>query len=143
MKKNLTFDPKAWSTMLHDARNAFPFECCGFLYGLETADGMRAFAEAVPVENAQVGDQKRRFAIHERDYMKAEKHALRTGTTLLGIYHSHPVHPAVPSIHDLRVALPYFSYLIVSVYPEGVDHVRSWQLNETGQFFEEFISNKS
>ena len=137
MKLPLHLEPAAWEVVRADAVRAFPDECCGFLFGLESADG-RQITESLPVENAQTGDKRRRFAITERDYLRAERHAAGRGLQLLGIYHSHPRHPAVPSIHDLRVALPYFSYLIASVYPEGVHHARSWQLTDDGRlFFEE------
>ena len=138
MKAPLTFEREPWAVVEADALRSFPNECSGFLFGHETDQG-RHFTEALPVENAQTGDQRRRFAIDQRDYLRAERHALATGTQLLGIYHSHPRHPAVPSIHDLRVALPFFSYLIASTYPGHVERVRSWQLNEAGRFFEEPI----
>ena len=91
------------------------------------------------VTNSKEGDQRRRFAISDMDYLRAERHAAKEGLTLLGVYHSHPLHPAIPSEHDLAVALPYFSYIIVSVQPEGTDHVRSWQLDDSRQFDEEHI----
>ena len=138
MNHLLTFDASAWAAVETEAMRAFPDECCGFLFGQETEQG-RHFSAILPVRNASSGDQRRRFAIHPADYLHAERHALREGMVLLGIYHSHPLHPAVPSIHDLRVALPYLSYLIASTYPEGVERMRSWQLNEAGRFFEEPI----
>jgi len=58
--------------------------------------------------------------------------------TLLGIYHSHPDHPAVPSKHDLKQAVPFFSYLILSTEQERVKKVTSWQLYHE-QFEEEEI----
>ena len=91
------------------------------------------------IQFSKEGDQRRRFAISDKDYLNAERHAAREGLTLLGVYHSHPLHPAIPSEHDLAVALPYFSYIIVSVQPEGTAHVRSWQLDESRQFAEEAI----
>ena len=57
----------------------------------------------------------------------------------LGCTTAIPLHPAIPSEHDLAVALPYFSYIIVSVQPEGTAHVRSWQLDDSRQFDEEHI----
>lgn len=134
MKRPLHLEPAAWDVVRADAERAFPDECCGFLFGLES-NACRQITESLPVENAQTGDKRRRFAITERDYLRAERHALANGLQLLGIYHSHPRHPAVPSIHDLRVALPFFSYLIVSAYPEGVHHARSWQLTDDGRRF--------
>ncbi len=72
--------------------------------------------------------------------MLAEKFALENDLHLLGIYHSHPNHPAIPSEHDRVAALPYFSYVILSVKPETIDHIRSWQLNDASQFEEEVFS---
>jgi proteasome lid subunit RPN8/RPN11 len=124
--------------MKSHGEDAFPNECCGFFYGEEN-DGFRVVTLAKRIENVKEGDQRRRFEISGKDYLKAERYAAKEGLTLLGIYHSHPVHPAIPSEHDLAVAMPWFSYLIVSVEPEGVDHVRSWQLTTDREFEEETI----
>jgi proteasome lid subunit RPN8/RPN11 len=62
--------------------------------------------------------------------MKAEQYALLYDTTLIGVYHSHPQHPAIPSEHDLKQALPFFSYIIVSVLDGKSDNLFSWRLNE-------------
>ena len=134
----LDIDPKALRAMTDHAEAAFPNECCGFFYGTE--DGtVRSVTISTEVTNSKEGDQRRRFAISDMDYLRAERHAAKEGLTLLGVYHSHPLHPAIPSEHDLAVALPYFSYIIVSVQPEGTDHVRSWQLDDSRQFDEEDI----
>lgn len=128
----------AMNEMKSHGEDAFPNECCGFFYGEEN-DGFRVVTLAKRIENVKEGDQRRRFEISGKDYLKAERYAAKEGLTLLGIYHSHPVHPAIPSEHDLAVAMPWFSYLIVSVEPEGVDHVRSWQLTPDREFEEETI----
>jgi proteasome lid subunit RPN8/RPN11 len=128
----------AMNEMKSHGEDAFPNECCGFFYGEEN-DGFRVVTLAKRIENVKEGDQRRRFEISGKDYLKAERYAAKEGLTLLGIYHSHPVHPAIPSEHDLAVAMPWFSYLIVSVEPEGVDHVRSWQLTPEREFEEETI----
>jgi proteasome lid subunit RPN8/RPN11 len=59
---------------------------------------------------------------------------------MLGIYHSHPNHPAIPSERDRLAAQPYFSYVIISVMKGKTDQIRSWRLNETSHFEEENIS---
>jgi proteasome lid subunit RPN8/RPN11 len=125
--------------MLDDAIHCFPDECCGFLFGTEN-ENIRSFTKILVVENTKEGDKKRRFSITPRDYMKAETLASELDLTLLGVYHSHPVHPAIPSEHDLSVAMPYFSYVIVSVYGENDIHVRSWKLNDERQFEEELVA---
>ena len=75
------------------------------------------------------------------DYMKAERYADEKGFKLLGIYHSHPNHPAKPSVHDLNQAFPFFSYIIVSVNDGKHDDITSWQLDNNGEFQEEKIIN--
>ena len=132
----------ALETMQLHAQQDFPNECCGFLYGEET-DGERIIMLAKPVLNNKEGDQRRRFEISPLDYMRAEQYALNNGLTLLGVYHSHPQHPAIPSEHDLKQAMPWFSYIILSVMDGKTDHLRSWQLNEDKtNFIEEKISHK-
>lgn len=120
------------------AKYDFPNECCGFLYGSE--HGERLIKHHTPVHNVKIGDKQRRFLIDPLDYIKAEKFALEQGIDLLGIYHSHPLHPAIASEHDLAQAVPYFSYVIVSVFPETVREIRSWRLSEESHdFLEETI----
>jgi|SRR5579863_496504 len=128
------------SEMKTHALNTFPDECCGFLYGIEQTGGNRVITKILEVNNSKTGDKKRRFEISGKDYMLAEKFALENDVLLLGIYHSHPNHPAIPSEHDRVAALPYFSYVILSVKPGKIDHIRSWQLNEESQFEEEVFS---
>jgi proteasome lid subunit RPN8/RPN11 len=122
------------------ALSAFPDECCGFLYGSEHMDGNRLITKILEVNNSKTGDKRRRFEITGKDYMLAEKFALEHELALLGVYHSHPNHPAIPSEHDRVAALPYFSYVILSVTAANIDHIRSWQLNDASQFEEEIFS---
>jgi proteasome lid subunit RPN8/RPN11 len=122
-------------TLITHGEASYPQECCGFLYG---KDGeIRQLRIARAVANAVAEDQQHRFEIDPRDYLKAEKYATASGMELLGIYHSHPNRPAIPSQHDLGKAVPYLSYLIVSVKEGKADHIRSWRLDHTGKAFDE------
>jgi len=113
-------------------------KCVGFFYGIEGED--RQVLVAREVKNVKEGDQRRRFEVDPYDYLNAEKFAEKNGLTLLGIYHSHPNHPAIPSEHDLKQAVPYFSYIIISVMDGKTANVSSWQLNiQSNQFEEEKI----
>lgn len=131
--------PSARQIMETDARNAYPDECCGFMYGAEAADGNRDVTVAVPVHNSATENRKRRFEVSAKDYMQAERYAIDNNLQLLGVYHSHPNHPAIPSEHDRVAAQPWFSYVIISVIDGQVDHSRSWRLNDNNQFEEETI----
>jgi proteasome lid subunit RPN8/RPN11 len=124
------------------AIQTFPDECCGFLFGTELADGNRIISTVREVDNAKAGDRRRRFEITGKDYMQAEQFALDSRLILLGIYHSHPLYPAIPSEHDRIAALPYFSYVILSVIQDRVDHIRSWRLTENSTFEEEIFSTE-
>src|SRR5690554_5085356 len=93
-------EPGASKTMNDDATNAYPDECCGFMFGSEGNAGNRTVSCAVPVHNASVENRGRRFRISPRDYLNAEQYALDNDLMLLGVYHSHPDHPAAPSEHD-------------------------------------------
>lgn len=126
-----------------DALHAYNDECCGFLFGAENEKGDRVISAAMAVHNSSGENKTRRFVISPQDYLKAEQHALQRGLDLIGIYHSHPDHPAIPSEHDRVAAQPWFSYIIISVDKTGVRDTRSWRLNEQSVFEEEFLTDLS
>ena len=130
--------PEAYKIMENHAQFSFPDECVGFIFGFETGQ-KRIITRAIQTCNVKEGDKRRRFEISPLSYMKAEKYALQHDLTFLGIYHSHPLHPAVPSAHDLKQAMPFFSYPILSITPGEKTILRSWQLTDEEKFAEEFI----
>jgi proteasome lid subunit RPN8/RPN11 len=138
----ILIEHSAEKIMNDDALHAFPDECCGFMFGFEDAAGNRVVTEALPINNSAIENRKRRFEIAPRDYMKGEKYAVDKDLQLLGIYHSHPNHPAIPSEHDRIAAQPWFSYVIISVGDGEIKNSRSWVLNEDTQFEEEEYSNQ-
>lgn len=128
--------------LIRDALRTFPDECCGFILGKET-ESNRDIEEIIIVNNSKEGDKRRRFEITAKDYLKAEQYADSKNLTLLGVYHSHPNHPSVPSEHDRVVAQPYFSYIIVAVKENEFVSLQSWTLNDNFQFEEEEILIKT
>lgn len=137
----LVIEQTPLNEMRQDALETFPDECCGFFFGKDT-DGGRIILKSLVVNNSKEGDKRRRFEISAKDYLSAERFADENGVQLLGVYHSHPNHPAIPSEHDRVAAQPYFSYIIISVKENEVADIRSWQLNEDFQFEEEKINNQ-
>ncbi len=124
--------------LIDDALRTFPDECCGFLLGSDNGDE-RTIDEIIIINNAKEGDKRRRFEITPKDYLKAEQYAEAHNLTLLGVYHSHPNHPSVPSEHDRVVAQPFFSYVIIAVWENEWRSIQSWLLNDDFQFEEEKI----
>ena len=137
----IVIEQKPLDEMYQDALKSYPDECCGFFFGNETGEE-RIFTRIVVVNNSKEGDKRRRFEIAPKDYLDAERYADEIEVQLLGVYHSHPNHPAVPSEHDRVAAQPYFSYVIISVKENEIADLRSWQLNENLQFEEEKIENQ-
>lgn len=134
----LIIDPQVCDYIYKDAIETFPNECCGFLYGKEKTDRFINLAQRT--NNSKDGDKSRRFEISPLDYIRAEKYALENDLQLLGIYHSHPNHLAIASKHDLEKALPFFSYLIVSIMNGKIEDLKSWKLKEEKkEFLEEEI----
>ncbi len=56
-----------------------------------------------------------RYLITPQDMLAGEIEADRLGLDVVGVFHSHPDHPNLPSEFDREWALPWFSYLITSV----------------------------
>ncbi|MGC4039188.1 MAG: M67 family metallopeptidase [Chitinophagaceae bacterium] len=134
----VSIEQAAFDEMIVDAVGTFPDECCGFIFGYENNEG-RTISRILVVDNSKEGDKRRRFVISPKDYLKAERFADENNLQLLGVYHSHPNHPAIPSEHDRVAAQPWFSYIILSIIDGEFNHIRSWQLNNEQQFEEEKI----
>ncbi|MBK9927859.1 MAG: M67 family metallopeptidase [Anaerolineales bacterium] len=112
---------------------AYPGEGAGFLLGVEGE-----VKDILPLENAREEEARyNRFLLTPEDYMKAEMKAMELGVDLIGVFHSHPDCPNVPSEYDREWAQPFFSYIITRV-DEGrsVSH-RSWRLVEDRTTYEE------
>ncbi len=129
---------KALEKMQEHAEKTFPNECCGFMFGEDGSE--RIIVSIMSTKNTRHGDQRRRFEISALDYINAEKYALENNIVLLGVYHSHPNHPAKPSKYDLNQAVPYFSYVIISVMDGKEEKTTSWRLNKNEEFEEEYIT---
>jgi proteasome lid subunit RPN8/RPN11 len=66
-----------------------------------------------------------------------EDAAARGGLDVLGFYHSHPDHPAIPSAFDRDHAWPWYTYVIVPVEGGEAGAPRAWQLKQDRHHFDE------
>lgn len=112
---------------------AYPEEGAGFLIG---AAG--EVKEILPLPNAREDEARRnRFLFTPEDYLAAELKTESLGLSLIGVFHSHPDCPNVPSEYDREWAQPFFSYIITRVDAgKSVSH-RSWKLAEDRSRYEE------
>ncbi len=114
----------------------YPEECCGVLFG-RLNGGEKIVEDCFPLENARKENRQRRFLITPDDYLKAEKESQERKCSILGFYHSHPDHPALPSQYDLEHAWPGYSYVIVSVKQGEPKIMTSWVMSEDRTKFQE------
>ena len=105
---------------------AYPAECCGAIVG--QADGAKRAGNLVPLANRRT-DDPHRYLIDAEQMRKVERDAKAAGWEVLGFYHSHPDHPAVPSEFDTVHAWPWYSYVIVQVTQGHALQVASWVLH--------------
>ncbi|MGE5643430.1 MAG: Mov34/MPN/PAD-1 family protein [Byssovorax cruenta] len=112
---------------------AYPEEGAGFLIG---EDGQ--VKEIIALSNAREdGARHNRFLFTPEDYLHAELTADRLGLSLIGVFHSHPDCPNVPSEYDREWAQPFFSYIITRVDDGKAVNSRSWRLLEDRSEYEE------
>jgi proteasome lid subunit RPN8/RPN11 len=111
----------------HGAR-AYPAECCGALVG-RVEGATKEVVRLAPAVNRRT-DDPHRYLISPDDLRRLEADLRLEGLEIVGYYHSHPDHPAVPSGFDTEHAWPWYSYLIVRVEQgQGLD-AASWTLDD-------------
>jgi len=116
----------------------YPYECCGLLLGHFAGDGAKVCAELFPISNAREEDAKRnRFLIRPEELLRGEQLAAAKGLDIVGFYHSHPDHPAVPSAYDLEHAWPVYSYIVVAIKSGHAEELRSWEMQTDRTRFDE------
>ncbi|MBN2044910.1 MAG: M67 family metallopeptidase [Anaerolineales bacterium] len=120
--------------------SAYPEEGAGLMLGWEEND-IREVTAVFRLSNAREKTARHnRYLITAQDMIAGEKEADRLGLDVVGVFHSHPDHPDLPSEFDREWALPWFSYLITSVRAGEAVGSRSWRLSEDREsFFEENI----
>jgi len=137
------------------AESTYPEECCGLLLG-HLSGSAKTLIEVLPTENtwddeaaeafqsiegsAKLESSKRsRFSIAPIVMLNAQKDARDRNLDIIGVYHSHPDHPAVPSEFDQAIAWSKYSYIIVSVQDGLACDLKSWSLDDDHQFQPEEI----
>jgi proteasome lid subunit RPN8/RPN11 len=120
------------------AEEAYPDEGAGLLLGSVESGDRRRIARVVSLANRwEAGARHHRYLLEPRDLMAAEDRAEMEGLLIVGIFHSHPDHPAQPSAFDLEQALPFYSYLITRVDSGTVVESRAWRLADNRSRFDE------
>jgi len=109
--------------MLEHARDELPNECCGFLLG--TSDRIEQVTRAT-----NLTPRPSWYEVDPRDHFAVIRRSRREGRIVVGVYHSHPNAPAIPSASDLkRATYAEYLYVIVSLMAEpAADEIRAYRL---------------
>ncbi len=109
---------------------AYPEEGAGLILGTARADDRTATALSPWPNSFRPDSRRRRYLITAEDMLEAEERAERLGVDVIGVFHSHPDHPAQASEFDREWAMPFYSYVITSVSNARAVESRSWRLDE-------------
>ena len=122
------------------AQKDYPYECCGILLG-KFENGEKTVTQVLEILNEKEDENKHnRYLIPSSKILETELYAIKNGLDIVGFYHSHPDHSAIPSAYDVEHALPVYSYLIVSVYDaKAIDFTISVLSTDRAKFENELI----
>ncbi len=124
---------KAW------ACTSYPHEACGLLIG-RSVGACNAVVDVRQARNLRTERAHDRYEIDPQDFLAADRDARHRHLELVGVWHTHPDHPARPSSTDLAAAWPQWSYVILAVGQAGVSEMTSWRLADTAFEQEEIQS---
>jgi proteasome lid subunit RPN8/RPN11 len=109
---SLELKSEHWNQMLDHVCKLVPEEACGLIAGLENAG-----CEVIPITNTLKSPL--RYRMHPQEQLEAFNYIEAHGWELLGIYHSHPAGPAIPSLTDVEeAAYPGVIHLIWSRFSD-------------------------
>jgi proteasome lid subunit RPN8/RPN11 len=131
----ITLDPETLEAIRKHGREAYPEECCGALLGTAN-NGSARVARIARMENARADERRRRYTIEPLEYARVEREADAQSLSVLGFYHSHPDHPAVPSEYDREHGFPFFHYVVLAVSTGVPGEAASYVLSEDRGAFE-------
>lgn len=118
--------------------STYPHEGAGFLLGRLDGSDRLTVERVLPVTNQREPEaQHNRYELSPLDFLRAEREAAAAGVELVGVFHSHPDHPARPSEFDREHAWPAFAYLITSVQGGRAEVTRAWRLRDDRSAFDE------
>ena len=123
-----------------NGEEAYPEEGAGLILGYEE-QSTRIVKALLFLENAREdGARHNRYLITAEDMLQGEIEAAKQDLSIIGVFHSHPDHPNLPSEFDREYAIPWYSYLITSVNAGKAASSRSWRLEDDREgFLEEDI----
>ena len=123
----------AFEAMKAHVEKGYPDEVCGVMAGAGAGARVEESMECANLNTERAHD---RYELDPDSFNAADSAAREKGLGIVGIYHSHPDHPARPSETDRQRAWSGWGYLIMSVEKGVFKEATLWYLNERTEQFE-------
>jgi proteasome lid subunit RPN8/RPN11 len=124
-----------YDEIIKHAESGYPEEVCGVLIGKNGS--ITNFKKCRNLNRERARD---RYELDPTSFKAADDWARLNGMEILGIYHSHPDHPSLPSMFDRERAWSNWVYIILSIQHGNYKDGRAWILNDyDSPFVEEKI----
>ncbi|MBM3482381.1 MAG: M67 family metallopeptidase [Alphaproteobacteria bacterium] len=131
----LVLTPHQLAAIVGHAEASYPEEACGLIVGRVTR-GVAKAGRIEPSDNVAAERRRDRFEVDPVVRFKVERALRGTDEAIIGHYHSHPDHPALPSSTDLASAFePEFAWVIVSVQKGEARAATAHQVRPSGRVF--------
>jgi proteasome lid subunit RPN8/RPN11 len=132
----LTLTASAWAALVEQSEKAYPFEGCGLLLGPYGAE--KVAEKVIQLRNAlrEQGRGRFDFTFSPNEFAQAQLAADRENLDIVGIYHTHPDHPARPSATDAsQPMLSGWVNVIAGVHGGRFKEAKAWWRDEDSQPF--------
>src|SRR5690349_6909699 len=123
----LQLNPALQDRLRRWAQEGYPHEVCGLLLG-HADEGVARVEDVTQARNLNSERANDRYELDPQDLLRADKMARARRWDIVGVWHTHPDHPARPSATDRAQAWDGWSYLILEVDAGEVKALRSWRL---------------
>jgi proteasome lid subunit RPN8/RPN11 len=117
----LLLTPADAGRILAHVQAEWPLEACGLLGGMG-----RRVLQVYPVRNELASPV--RYRVHPEDLIRVVQELESRGWELVGIYHSHPHGPPVPSPTDVAEAYYPESVYLIAAPVQGEWRLRAFQI---------------
>lgn len=135
---SIRFLPDAWKQLTQQSEAAYPFEGCGLLLGPMGKE--KKVQKVVAMKNMLRDEGRGRFdfTFSPQEFMQVQMEAERNNLDVVGLYHTHPDHPARPSATDTsQPMLAGWISVIAGVHGGRFKEAKAWWREDEANPFQE------